>query len=158
MIPHVTLSTDMIVGFPGETEADFDETMALVEAVRFSCIFSFKYSVRPNTLASKRMPDDVSEETKSRRIVALQTRQRDIQLELHERLVGSVPEVLVDAVSRRRETELSGRTPGNTVVNFPIPPAASEAERWIGRVVPVAIRRAGAYSLWGEVVAADMCR
>ena len=158
MIPRATLSTDIIVGFPGETEADFEETMALVDAVRFTCIFSFKYSVRPNTLASKRMPDDVSEETKSRRIVTLQARQRQIQIELHERLVGSVPEVMVDAVSRRRDTELSGRTQGNTVVNFPIPHTASGTDGWIGRVVPVAIRRAGAYSLWGEVVAADMVR
>jgi tRNA-2-methylthio-N6-dimethylallyladenosine synthase len=65
---------------------------------------------------------------------------------------------MVDAVSRRRDTELSGRTQGNTVVNFPIPHTTSGTDGWIGRVVPVAIRRAGAYSLWGEVVAADIVR
>jgi tRNA-2-methylthio-N6-dimethylallyladenosine synthase len=155
MIPEATLSTDLIVGFPGESEADFDQTMTLVGAVRFSNIFAFKYSVRPNTLASQRLPDDVSEEEKSRRIVALQAFQRDVQMALHERLVGGIVEVMVDSVSRRRDTELSGRTTGNTVVNFPTPTGASGPQSWIGRVMPVVVRRAGAYSLWGEAVDAD---
>jgi tRNA-2-methylthio-N6-dimethylallyladenosine synthase len=154
-IPAATLSTDIIVGFPGETENDFNETMTLLDLAQYSSVFSFKYSVRPNTLASKRLPDDVSEEVKSARIVALQARQREIQLSLHERTVGQVVRVMVDAVSRRRETELSGRTQGNTVVNFPFPAGDRAADGWIGQTVPVAVRRAGAYSLWGEAVSAD---
>ena len=143
-IPGVQLSTDMIVGFPGEDAEDFDQTLSLTAAAQYNSMFSFKYSVRPNTLASKRMPDDVSEQEKTTRIVALQALQREIQTRLHERAVGTVVDVLVDAVSRRRETELSGRTTGNTVVNFPGP------AEWIGRTVPVEIKRAGAHSLWGE--------
>ena len=76
-------------GFPGETDADFDETMSLTAAVRYESMFSFKYSPRPNTLALKRYPDDVSEQEKTRRIVALQALQREIQIELHEAAVGS---------------------------------------------------------------------
>ena len=118
-VPGIMLSTDVIVGFPGETDADFDETMSLARAVRYESMFSFKYSPRPNTLARQRYPDDVSEEEKTRRIVALQAQQREIQLELHHESLGSVMDVLVDSVSRRREWEISGRTTGNTVVNFP---------------------------------------
>ena len=88
-IPKVQLSTDMIVGFPGETEADFEETLSLTDTVRYHSMFSFKYSERPNTLASKRMPDDVSEAEKTRRIVALQALQRSIQSDLFQRSIGS---------------------------------------------------------------------
>ena len=88
-IPNVQLSTDMIVGFPGETEADFEETLSLTDAVRYHSMFSFKYSERPNTLASKRMPDDVTEAEKTRRIVALQALQRSIQSDLFQRSIGS---------------------------------------------------------------------
>ncbi len=145
-IPNVQLSTDMIVGFPGETEADFEETLSLTAAVRYHSMFSFKYSERPNTLASKRMPDDVADEEKTRRIVALQALQRSIQSDLFQRSIGSTTEVLVDATSRRREWELTGRTSGNTVVNFPGPP------EWLGRLVPVRIERTGPNSVWGEAV------
>jgi tRNA-2-methylthio-N6-dimethylallyladenosine synthase len=143
-IPNVQLSTDMIVGFPGETEADFEETLSLAAAVRYHSMFSFKYSERPNTLASKRMPDDVPETEKTRRIVALQALQRSIQSDLFQRSIGSTAAVLVDATSRRREWELTGRTSGNTVVNFPGPP------EWLGRLVDVTIKRAGPNSVWGE--------
>jgi tRNA-2-methylthio-N6-dimethylallyladenosine synthase len=149
-IPDATLSTDIIVGFPGETAADFEETMSIVDGVRYHNIFSFKYSSRPNTLASLRMTDDVNADDKTARIVALQALQRDIQIRLHQAMVGTTQSVLVDAASRRREGELSGRTTGNTVVNLPVPPGGGGAETWIGRTVPVEIRRAGAYSLWGE--------
>ena len=146
-IPKVQLSTDMIVGFPGETGADFEETLSLTSAVRYHSMFSFKYSERPNTLASKRMPDDVSEAEKTRRIVALQALQRSIQSDLFQRSIGSTHQVLVDATSRRREWELTGRTSGNTVVNFPGPP------EWLGQLVDVTIRRAGPNSVWGEPAA-----
>jgi tRNA-2-methylthio-N6-dimethylallyladenosine synthase len=144
-VPGIQLSTDMIVGFPGETEADFLETLSLTEAVGFHSMFSFKYSERPNTLATKRLPDDVPEAEKTRRLAVLQDRQTEIQASLHQRAVGRTVEVLVDSVSRRRDTELSGRTSGNTVVNFPGDAAL------LGRTVDVAIERAGAHSLWGRL-------
>jgi tRNA-2-methylthio-N6-dimethylallyladenosine synthase len=144
-VPGIALSTDMIVGFPGETAADFDETLSLTAAVRYHSMFSFKYSPRPNTLADKRMPDDVSDAEKTARIVALQALQRDIQSTLNAALVGQRVEVLVDAASRRRDTELSGRTSGNVVVNLPGPAA------WIGRTVAVRVERAGPHSIWGRI-------
>ena len=146
-IPKVQLSTDMIVGFPGETEDDFEESLSLTSAVGYHSIYSFKYSERPNTLASKRMPDDVADEVKTRRIVALQALQRSIQSDLFQRSIGSTHQVLVDATSRRRAWELTGRTSGNTVVNLPGPP------EWLGQLVDVTIKRAGPNSVWGEPVA-----
>ena len=143
-LPDVALSTDMIVGFPGETDREFEETLSLAATVRYHSMFSFKYSPRPNTLAAQRMPDDVGEETKTERIVALQAAQRAIQCELNETLVGTEAEVLIDAASRRRDTELSGRTSQNVVVNLPGP------AEWIGRMVRVRIERAGPHSVWGK--------
>jgi len=146
-MPDLALSTDMIVGFPGETDADFEETLSLTAAARYHSMFSFKYSPRPNTLALKRMPDDVSEAEKTRRIVALQALQRDIQGELFAAAVGRVERVLVDATSRRRDWELSGRTSGNTVVNF-------RGDRWwVGSIVPVRIPAANPNSLRGAALA-----
>jgi tRNA-2-methylthio-N6-dimethylallyladenosine synthase len=160
-IPDISLSTDMIIGFPGEAPGDFDETLSLTQAVQYHSMFSFKYSVRPNTLASKRLPDDVSEAEKTSRIIALQTLQREIQTRLHEQAVGTTVEVLIDSANRRRDSEISGRTGGNTVVNCSFParldagnlesriPDPGNAEGWIGRTVPVRIQRAGPHSLWG---------
>jgi tRNA-2-methylthio-N6-dimethylallyladenosine synthase len=146
-MPDIALSTDMIVGFAGETDEDFTDTMSLTAAVRYHSMFSFKYSPRPNTLALKRMADDVAEEEKTRRIVALQSLQKDVQGELYREAIGREERVLVDARSRRREWELSGRTSGNTIVNFEGPPD------WIGRLVTVRITAANPNSLRGELVA-----
>jgi tRNA-2-methylthio-N6-dimethylallyladenosine synthase len=145
-MPDIALSTDMIVGFPGETPQDFERTLSLTEAVRYHSMFSFKYSPRPNTLALKRMPDDVPAEEKTRRIVELQAAQRRIQGELHLEAIGRTEQVLVDARSRRRDWELSGRTSGNTVVNLSGDPS------WIGRTIPVRITGANPNSLRGEAV------
>jgi tRNA-2-methylthio-N6-dimethylallyladenosine synthase len=145
-LPGVALSTDMIVGFPGETETDFEETLALVRAARFHSMYSFKYSPRPRTLAGKRMIDDVPEPEKTRRIVALQQLQKEIQAELFSDAVGTTFEVLVDGLSRRRETELTGRTSGNTIVNF------AGASTLIGQLVQVRVTEAAPNSLRGELV------
>ena len=144
-VPGIQLSTDMIVGFPGETAEDFADTMSLVEAAGYHSMFSFKYSERPGTLASKRLPDDVPEVEKDRRLAALQELQKGIQQRLLEASIGSTVDVLVDSVSRRRATELSGRTTGNTVVNFP-----GDASLF-GRLVTVEIERAGAHSVSGRI-------
>jgi tRNA-2-methylthio-N6-dimethylallyladenosine synthase len=146
LLPDVALSTDMIVGFPGETDEDFEDTLSLTAAVGFHSMFSFKYSPRPNTLADKRLRDDVSDHDKTQRIVALQALQRSIQTGLNEQLVGSEVRVLVDAASRRRETELSGRTSQNVVVNLPGP------TDWIGRLLTVHVERSGPHSVWGHPV------
>jgi tRNA-2-methylthio-N6-dimethylallyladenosine synthase len=145
-MPDIAISTDMIVGFAGETEDDFEQTLSLTRAVRYHSMFSFKYSPRPNTLALKRMPDDVSEAEKTRRIVELQAVQKEIQAEIFGAAVGRTERVLIDAKSRRREWELSGRTSGNTVVNLPGDPS------WVGRIVPVTITGANPNSLRGEAV------
>ena len=145
-IPNIALSTDMIVGFPGERTQDFEETLSLVETSRFHSMFSFKYSERPNTLAAKRMPDTVPEPEKARRLINLQALQKKIQTTLHESEVGKTVEVLADSRSRRRAQELSGRTSQNTVVNFP------GREAWIGQTLNVQIQRAGPNSLWGKAV------
>ena len=151
-IPDIALSTDMIVGFPGESDADFDDTLSLTAAVRYHSMFSFKYSERPNTLARKRLSDDVSEEEKTRRIVALQSVQKRIQGELFEAAVGRTVGVLVDSRSRRRAWELSGRTSGNTVVNL------IGGSELLGQIVPVRITAANPNSLRGEVVGLDSAR
>ena len=142
-VPGIAISTDMIVGFPGETDADFTDTLSLVAEVRYQSMFSFKYSPRPNTLASKRMLDDVPELEKSRRIFELQALQKSIQEKLLAEVVGREVEVLIDAVSKRREHELAGRTSSNLIVNFP------GATEWIGRLAQVRIERAGPNSVWG---------
>jgi tRNA-2-methylthio-N6-dimethylallyladenosine synthase len=149
VVPGIAISTDMIVGFPGETSADFDDTLSLVEQVRFSSIFSFKYSPRPRTLAIKRMPDDVPEDEKTRRIVSLQALQRELQWQQHKAAVGRVEDVLIDATSRRRDEEVSGRTSGNTVVNLPGDPA------WMGRFAQVQITEAGPNSLRGTALSVE---
>jgi tRNA-2-methylthio-N6-dimethylallyladenosine synthase len=143
-MPDIALSTDIIVGFPGEREEDFEQTLSLAETVRYHSMFSFKYSPRPNTLAMKRLPDDVPEEEKTRRIVALQSLQKRIQGEIFASSVGRIEPVLIDSRSRRREWELSGRTSGNTVVNLSGDPA------WIGSTIPVRITSANPNSLRGE--------
>jgi tRNA-2-methylthio-N6-dimethylallyladenosine synthase len=109
-------------------------------------MFSFKYSPRPNTLALKRMPDDVGEEEKTRRIVALQGLQKTIQGAIFASAIGRIEPVLIDSTSRRRDWELSGRTSGNTVVNLPGDPS------WVGATVPVKITGANPNSLRGEAL------
>ena len=115
--PDLALSTDLIVGFCGETANEFEDTLTLLDEVRFSSVYSFKYSERPHTLASKRLPDDVPDTEKTERLIELQTRQREIQLSLHRDLVGRKVEVLIEGPSRKGN-QLAGRGPDNRIVNF----------------------------------------
>ena len=149
-LPGIALSTDVIVGFPGETVADFEETLSLTETVHFHSMFSFKYSERPNTLASNRQTDDVSASEKTRRIVALQELQKSFQAEIHKRSIGSTVEVLIDSTSRRRTWELAGRTSGNTVVNF------EASKELLGSFAHIKITKSGPFSLHGELVQTTM--
>jgi len=148
-IPGVALSTDTIVGFPGETDAHFEDTLSLVREVRFHSMYSFKYSPRPRTLAGQRYVDDVSEPEKTRRIVALQQAQKIIQSAVLEEMVGKAYDVLIDGPSRRRPDEWAGRTDGNTIVNIAWPDAASRPADALGSIVRARITEAGPNAVKG---------
>jgi tRNA-2-methylthio-N6-dimethylallyladenosine synthase len=153
----IAISTDIIVGFPGETEEDFQETLSLLDEVEYDSVFSFKYSVRPNTPA-RQLDDHIPEEEKSRRLTLLQERQREIQLRRNQALVGSVQEVLVEGFHSTTRQWI-GRTAQNRVLNFTLPtnaagPAAELAmEELLGRYLDVRVLRAGPNSLVGEACA-----
>ncbi|MFZ0922587.1 MAG: tRNA (N6-isopentenyl adenosine(37)-C2)-methylthiotransferase MiaB [Candidatus Acidiferrales bacterium] len=136
------ITTDIIVGFPGETGAEFGETISLLDEVKFDGVFAFKYSPRPNT-AAKDMADPVPEDVKSQRLAILQQRQREIQISQNQTLLGSEFEVLVDGRHESR-AQWSGRTTSNRIVNF-----TSPAENLLGQYCHVKITGAGANSLIG---------
>ncbi|MBF0475826.1 MAG: tRNA (N6-isopentenyl adenosine(37)-C2)-methylthiotransferase MiaB [Deltaproteobacteria bacterium] len=115
--PTLAVTSDVIVGFPTETAADFDNTMALIEEIRFDSLFSFCYSDRPGTKAT-RLPDKVPFEEAARRLAILQDRQKEITLEKNQALEGGEVEVLVEALSKKSDSMLQGRTRSNKVVNF----------------------------------------
>jgi tRNA-2-methylthio-N6-dimethylallyladenosine synthase len=141
----ISITTDMIVGFPGETEKDFEETLSLLDEVQYDSVFAFKYSPRPNT-PSLKMPDAIPEEEKGRRLAILMDRQREIQRVRNERLVGETFEVLVDGKSRR-ENQWSGHTSSNRVMNF-----TSPERELLGDYVQVKVVSAMPNSLVGEMV------
>ncbi|GMQ97304.1 MAG: tRNA (N6-isopentenyl adenosine(37)-C2)-methylthiotransferase MiaB [Gammaproteobacteria bacterium] len=143
--PDISLTSDFIVGFPGETEADFLATLNLVEQVRFDGAYSFIYSARPGTPAAA-LPDDVPLSEKKHRLSTLQTRLAGLHSDYSEAMVGTVQRVLVKRTSRRNTRELAGRTPNNRVVNFPGSP------RLIGQLVDVKITKAMPNSLRGELI------
>jgi tRNA-2-methylthio-N6-dimethylallyladenosine synthase len=141
----VSLSTDLIVGFPGENEADFQDTLDLVQEVGFQQAFCFKYSPRPQTKASS-LPDQVPEGVKAQRLARLLDLQDRITLAAYQRLVGQVQELLVEGVSKRSVEELSGRLRTNQVVNF------SGQRQLVGQLVSVEITEAHPHSLKGRWV------
>jgi tRNA-2-methylthio-N6-dimethylallyladenosine synthase len=138
----ISISTDIIVGFPGETEEDFADTLSLIEAVQFDGIFAFKYSPRPGTPAAD-WPDQVPEEEKSRRLAALLERQNQIQTARNRAWIGRTVEVLVESRHEQRNQWI-GRTSGNRVVNFTSPEPSL-----LGKYVQVLITQAGPHSLVG---------
>jgi tRNA-2-methylthio-N6-dimethylallyladenosine synthase len=142
--PDLLITGDMIIGFPGETEADFAQTLALMEAVRYADLFYFVYSARPGTKAAE-FPELLDAGEKQARLEQLQTLQRQLTLECNQALLGTQQQLLVEGVSRRGD-QLYGRTGGNRVVNFTGDPAL------IGGLVTVAVTEAFQNSLQGSLV------
>ncbi len=144
VVPEIAITADVIVGFPGEEEEDFEQTLDLIKRVKFDGLFSFKYSPRKGTLAS-RWPDDVPEAIKARRLEKLQSLQRKITLEKNKALEGKVLEVLVDGCGER-EGQLRGRGRCNRVVNFMGPLDL------IGKIVWVKVKEGLPNCLRGELL------
>jgi tRNA-2-methylthio-N6-dimethylallyladenosine synthase len=142
--PDLCLSSDFIVGFPGETEADFEATMTLIRELDFDASFSFIYSKRPGTPASD-YPDDVAAELKTQRLMRLQAQIEAQAQAVNQAMVGTVQRVLVEGHARKNAAELAGRTDNNRIVNFAGQP------RLIGQFVDVTITQALPHSLRGEV-------
>jgi len=144
----ISISSDFIIGFPGETEADFEQTMALVEQVGFDHSFSFIYSQRPGTPAAA-LADDIPLAVKKQRLARLQTRIIEQAAAISEAMVGTLQRVLVEKPSRKRSDQLSGRTENNRVVNFDASPEL------VGQFVELRITEALPNSLRGELIAPD---
>jgi len=143
--PGLSLSTDIIVGFPGETEEDFQETLDLAREAAFDQAFSFKYSPRPQTRAAA-LPDGVPPEVQGERLARLQNLLNELTLKAHQRLLGKVAEVLVEGPSKRSPEEICGRLRTNQIVNF------SGSRELTGRMVMVQLTEAHPHSLKGTRV------
>jgi len=144
-LPQVALTTDIIVGFPGETADDFEQTLQVMQIVKFDSAFMFKYSPRPGTKAAK-MTDDVPEEEKSRRLKAVIQLQKSHTLERNKALVGTVQEVLIDGTSKKNPDEMIGRTESNKIV------VIKEGHPKIGEFCNVQIEKAMGVSLFGKII------
>ena len=143
--PDISITSDFIIGFPGETEADFEATMKLIDDVGFDASFSFIFSPRPGTPAAE-MADDTPHEIKLARLHRLQARIAELGQQVSAAMAGSVQRVLVENISRKDAHELAGRTENNRVVNFPGSPGM------LGRYVDVRILSGSMHTLRGELV------
>jgi len=149
---NIAITTDIIVGFPGETEAEFEQTLSLLEEVQYDSLFNFKYSRRPNTSALA-LGDHIPEEEKTRRLTVAQEMQRAIQIRRNSELVGSVEEALVEGYNQAT-SQWIGRTTQNRMLNFIHPefPRPLEGATLAGKYSNVRVTRAGPNSLAGERV------
>jgi tRNA-2-methylthio-N6-dimethylallyladenosine synthase len=147
--PNVALSTDIIVGFPGETDTEFANTLEMLRQVEYDEIFSFMYSPRPQTVSAKIYDDDVAEEIKKNRLQEVQSLQKEISLKKNRESIGNVEEVLLDGRSRLKNGQVMGRTRANRIVNL------TGEETLVGSLLPVRIIGATANSLIGEVLTAE---
>ncbi len=148
LIPNIVLSSDFIVGFPGETDDDFEQTMDVIRHVRYDNVFSFKYSPRPGTAALRLTDEPVPEHVASGRLERLQREQEQIQLEKHQQMIGQEFRVLVESVSKRDHTRLTARTEGNHVVHF----NAGRGASLVGETVTVQIEEVTMASLAAVLV------
>jgi tRNA-2-methylthio-N6-dimethylallyladenosine synthase len=143
--PDITITSDMIVGFPGERERDFEDSLTLIEEIKFDNLFSFMYSERPG-IKALHLPARIGRNEKHRRLSVVQERQRGITLSKNKVLDGTIQEVLVEGPGKRGDDQLTGRTLGNKVVNFP---ARTNLK---GQLVRVKIVKGLQNSLLGELV------
>jgi tRNA-2-methylthio-N6-dimethylallyladenosine synthase len=142
----IALSTDIIVGFPGETDAEFAETLELLDLLEYDEIYSFAYSPRPQTVSAKIYADNIPQEFKKARLTRVQGLQREISLKKNRRCIGEIVEILVDGPSRLKNGQLMGRSRSNRIVNIAGP------SELIGRLAHVRVTGATANSLIGEVL------
>jgi tRNA-2-methylthio-N6-dimethylallyladenosine synthase len=149
--PDISLSSDFIVGFPGETQDDFDKMMKLIDDVGYDSSFSFVFSARPGTPAAN-LPDDTPQDLKLRRLQQLQARIEENVRRISQSRVGTVQRILVEGPSRKSADELMGRTACNRIVNFDGGPNAA---RLVGQVLDVQITSALPHSLRGTPVLHD---
>ncbi|HWR50125.1 MAG TPA: tRNA (N6-isopentenyl adenosine(37)-C2)-methylthiotransferase MiaB [Bryobacteraceae bacterium] len=146
----IAITTDIIVGFCGETEKDFEQTLSLMDEVQYDAMFSFKYSARPNTPALS-LEGHVDEEEKGRRLAIVQEKQRAIQIRRHSELVGGEQEVLVEGYNKATGQWI-GRTAENRILNFTRPADGDSSAALTGNYLKVMVTRAGPNSLAGEAV------
>jgi tRNA-2-methylthio-N6-dimethylallyladenosine synthase len=144
-VAGVELSTDVIVGFPGETEQDFEQTLSLLDEVRFATVYGFVYSARPGTEAET-FTDQVPMDDGDRRLQQVLERQKEIQQSVNHGWLGREVKVMIDGPSKRDPRDWTGRTPENRIVNFCAP------HRSPGELVALRISEASAYSLRGVPV------
>jgi tRNA-2-methylthio-N6-dimethylallyladenosine synthase len=142
--PDISFSTDVMVGFPDESEQDYLDTLAIIKTVRFDVLYSFKYSVRPGTAAAGQLNDNVSSEVKIERLKQLQALQKRITFENNQARIGKIYEVLVDGISPKNPLQVHGRTSQNSIVNF------LGDQGLMGKTKRVRITRANQNSLTGE--------
>ncbi len=143
--PEIGITADVMVGFPGEDEGDFHETLDLIQRVQFDNLFSFKYSPRKGTKAAL-FPDQTDESTQSRRLKVLQELQKRITLKRNRALQGRYEEILVEGASKGGKEDVTGRTSSNKVVNF------KGSRDLIGQLVTVRIEEGYANSLKGKII------
>jgi tRNA-2-methylthio-N6-dimethylallyladenosine synthase len=149
--PNLTLTSDFIVGFPGETDSDFEKTIDLIEELGFDNSFSFIYSMRPGTPAAS-LVDDTPQATKLARLQRLQQVITTQMRQLSESMIGKTEAVLIEGLAKKSATEIAGRTSNNRVVNINLPPSR-RVQDLVGKIVDVRITESMSHSLRGELVA-----
>ena len=159
--PEIAVTSDIIVGFPGETEDDFRQTLELIKLIEYDGLFAFQYSDRPNASASG-LPDKISEKTKRDRLNELLEFQGHITKQKNRELIGTDQEVLVEGFSKKElknntsskslTYQLTGRTPANKIVNFVCDDKTTDHQGMVGQIASVRIEKAFSHSLWGKLV------
>ncbi|HMW50187.1 MAG TPA: TRAM domain-containing protein, partial [Cellvibrionaceae bacterium] len=148
--PEISFSSDFIIGFPGETDKDFEATMNLIADVGFDTSFSFIYSPRPGTPAAD-LPDDTSEEVKKQRLAILQQRITQQAQAISQGMIGNIERVLVTGYAKKDPGQLSGRTENNRVVNF-----RCDQAQLIGKFADILIEEALPNSLRGSLISSEL--